>query len=234
MTLPPHTEQRLRVLVIDDEPAVRESLIRALELEGEYEVEVASDGHEGLERLSESPRDVILLDVMMPRLDGLQVCRRMRERGDRTPVLMLTAKEAVSERVAGLEAGADDYLVKPFALEELLARIRALIRRSVEDGDQPLVFSDLRLDPLSHQAWRGSRLLELTRTEYLLLELFLRNPRRVLTREMIFDRVWGYDFGPTSNALKVYISYLRRKLEENGEPRLIDTVRSVGYVLREG
>ncbi len=223
----------MRILVVDDDRAVRDSLRRSLEFNG-YQVALANDGVEALARINGLAPDALIVDVMMPRLDGIETTRALRAAGNDLPILVLTARDSVGDRVDGLDAGADDYLAKPFALEELLARIRALIRRSVEDGDQQLVFSDLRLDPLAHQAWRGSRPLELTRTEYLLLELFLRNPRRVLTREVIFDRVWGYDFGPTSNALKVYISYLRRKLEENGETRLIHTVRSVGYVLREG
>jgi two-component system response regulator MprA len=223
----------VHVLVVDDEPAVRDGLARALELEG-HEVSVAADGVEGLERVAELAPDVVVLDVMMPALDGLQACRTLRRRGDRTPVLMLTAREAVGDRVSGLEAGADDYLAKPFALEELLARIEALNRRSVGEGEESaLVFSDLRLDPVTHEARRGERILELTRTEYLLLELFLRNPRRVLTREVISDRVWRYEFGPPSNSINVYVSYLRKKTEAGGEPRLVHTIRGVGYVLRE-
>jgi two-component system response regulator MprA len=222
----------MRVLVVDDEPAVREALERILRLD-RFEVELASDGREALDRQAAVPADVVLLDVLMPRLDGLQVCRRMRETGDRTPVLMLTARDQVGDRVAGLEAGADDYLPKPFALEELLARVRALLRRSGWSGDgRPLRFEDLELDPVSHEVRRGSRLIELTRTEYLLLELFLMHPRQVLTREQIFDRVWGYDFGSSSNSLEVYVGYLRRKTEAGGEPRLLHTVRGVGYVLR--
>jgi two-component system response regulator MprA len=170
----------------------------------------------------------------MPRVDGLELCRRMRRRGDRTPVLMLTARDAVSDRVAGLDAGADDYLVKPFALEELLARVRALLRRAGPGGhDGPLRFADLVLDPLSHEVRRGERPVELTRTEFLLLDLFLRHPRQVLTRSVIFENVWGYDFGPRSNSLEVYMGYLRRKTEAGGEPRLLHTVRGVGYVLKE-
>jgi two-component system, OmpR family, response regulator MprA len=224
---------RPRVLVVDDEPPMRTALTRALELGG-FGVDLAANGDEGLSQASECGPDLIVLDVMMPRLDGIGVCRRLRERGDRTPVLMLTARDAIADRVEGLEAGADDYLVKPFALEELLARIRALLRRTgaPEDGE-PLAFADLTLDPVGCQVRRGDRELELTRTEYLLLELLLRNPGRVLTREVIFDRVWGYDFGPRSKALDVYIGYLRRKTEAGGEPRLIHTVRGFGYVLRE-
>jgi two-component system response regulator MprA len=221
------------LLVVDDEPAVRDALERALRSNG-YRVSTATDGVEGLEASAERSPDLVVLDVMMPRLDGLEACRAMRRRGDKTPVLMLTARDAVGDRVEGLDAGADDYLVKPFALEELLARIRALLRRSLpEEDERPLAFGDLRLDPPSREVRRGERRIELTRTEYLLLELFLRNPRRVLTREVIFDRVWGYDFGPTSNALEVYVGYLRRKTEAGGEPRLIHTVRGVGYVLRD-
>jgi two-component system response regulator MprA len=221
------------VLVVDDEPPMRVALSRALELGG-FEVALASNGEEGLTQVSELQPDVVVLDVMMPRLDGLDVCRTMRARGDRVPVLMLTARDAVADRVEGLEAGADDYLVKPFALDELLARIRALLRRTgVAEGEEPVAFADLSLDPVGCRVCRGDRELELTRTEYLLLELLLRNPGRVLTREIIFDRVWGYDFGPRSKALDVYIGYLRRKTEAGGEPRLIHTVRGFGYVLRE-
>ena len=223
----------MRILVVDDEPAVREALDRALRLEG-YDVELAADGRQALERHDAARPDAIVLDVLMPVLDGLEVCRLLRRSGDRTPILMLTARDSVSDRVAGLDAGADDYLVKPFALDELLARLRALLRRTTPGADeQPLVFLDLMLDPVTRIARRGDRAFALTRTEYLLLELFMRNPRRVLTREQIFDRVWGYDFGPASNSLEVYVGYLRRKLEEAGEPRLIHTARGVGYALRE-
>jgi two-component system response regulator MprA len=223
----------MRVLVVDDEPAVRQALQRALSLEG-YEVELAADGSGALERQRASSADAIVLDVLMPGIDGLEVCRRLRAARDRTPILMLTARDGVSDRVAGLDAGADDYLVKPFALEELLARLRALLRRSgAEDEGAVLRLGDLELDPVRYQARRGERELELTRTEFQLLELFLRNPRQVLTRSLIFERVWGYDFGPTSNSLEVYIGYLRRKTEAGGEPRLIHTVRGVGYVLRD-
>jgi two-component system response regulator MprA len=221
------------ILVVDDEPAVRDALERALRSDG-YRVSLAGDGEEALAKVSGQPPDLIVLDVLMPRLDGLETSRRLRRQGDRTPVLMLTARDAVGDRVEGLDAGADDYLVKPFALEELLARIRALLRRSLPNAEEePLVFEDLRLDPVAHEVHRGERRIELTRTEYLLLELFLLNPRRVLTREVIFDRVWGYDFGPTSNALEVYVGYLRRKTEAEGEPRVIHTVRGVGYVMKE-
>jgi two-component system response regulator MprA len=223
----------VRILVADDEPAVREALGRALRLEG-YDVELASDGEEMLGAVERRMPDAVVIDVLMPRLDGIAACRRLRALGDRTPVLMLTARDAVSDRVAGLDAGADDYLVKPFALEELLARLRALLRRSVNGGgDGALRFADVELDPGTREVRRGDRTIELTRTEFLLLELFLLNPRQVLTRPLIYERVWGYDFGPTSNALDVYVGYLRRKLEAGGEPRLIQTVRGVGYALRE-
>ena len=226
-------EQQARVLVVDDEPAVQTALSRALTLE-RYEVAQARDGREALERLCTDPFEAVILDVSMPHVDGLEVCRRLREGGDRTPVLMLTAREGVDDRVAGLDAGADDYLVKPFALRELLARVRALLRRAGEDDEQEqtLAFEDLRLDGLAHEAWRGERLLALTRTEFLLLEMFLRHPRQVLTRSAIFEHVWGYDFGATSNSLGVYMGYLRRKTEAEEEPRLLHTVRGVGYVLR--
>jgi two-component system response regulator MprA len=223
----------VRILVVDDEPAVRDALARALRLEG-YEVELAGDGEEGLVAVERRAPDAVLLDVLMPRLDGIAACRRLRASGDQTPVLMLTARDAVSDRVAGLDAGADDYLVKPFALEELLARLRALLRRSVNGAtDGVLRFADLELDPGTREVRRGERRIELTRTEFLLLELFLLNPRQVLTRSLIFERVWGYDFGPASNALDVYVGYLRRKLEAGGERRLVQTVRGVGYALRE-
>jgi two-component system, OmpR family, response regulator MprA len=225
----------VKILVVDDERAVRESLRRALELEG-YEIELAADGREALERLeAESHPDVLVLDVLMPGVDGLEVCRRLRRAGSRLPVLMLTARDAVENRVAGLDAGADDYVTKPFALEELLARIRALLRRTTDaDGaGEKLRFADLELDPGTREVRRGGELVELTRTEFSLLELFMRNPRQVLTRSIIFERVWGYDFGYGSNSLDVYIGYLRRKTEAGGRPRLIHTVRGVGYALRE-
>jgi two-component system response regulator MprA len=221
----------MRILVVDDERAVREALERALRLEG-YEVDLAADGQEALLALARRSVDAIVLDVLMPVTDGLETCRMLRRREDSTPVLMLTARHEVSDRVAGLDAGADDYLVKPFALEELLARLRALLRRSA-GGDGELSFSDLTLDPGTREVRRGGRTIDLTRTEFLLLELFLRNPRQVLTRDVIFDRVWGYDFGPASNSLEVYVGYLRRKTEAAGEPRLLHTVRGVGYVLKE-
>jgi len=222
----------MRVLVVDDEPAVREVLERILRVEG-FEVALAGDGREAVRRQTESPADAVLLDVLMPGLDGLEVCRRLRDTGDRTPVLMLTAREAVGDRVAGLDAGADDYLPKPFALEELMARLRALLRRAGwDDGRQTLRFADLELDPRTHDVHRAGRAIELTRTEFLLLELFLQHPRQVLSREQIFEGVWGYDFGPASNSLEVYVGYLRRKTEAAGEPRLLHTVRGFGYVLK--
>ena len=225
----------MKILVVDDERAVRESIRRALELEG-YEVELAADGEEAITRLGlESPVDVAILDVLMPGIDGLEVCRRLRARGNRVPVLMLTARAEVDSRVAGLDAGADDYLSKPFALAELLARLRALLRRAGNGGGSSdvLRFADLELEPGTREVRRAGRLIELTRTEFSLLELFLRNPRQVLTRSIIFERVWGYDFGPSSNSLDVYIGYLRRKTEDCGATRLIQTVRGVGYALRE-
>ncbi len=225
--------EQARILVVDDEPAVQNALFRALTLE-HYDVAKASDGFEALERLGSAPFEAIILDIAMPRMDGLEVCRRLREGGDSTPVLMLTARGEVDDRVAGLDVGADDYLIKPFALRELLARVRALLRRAGEgDGEeQTLAFADLRLDLRAHEAWRGERRLTLTRTEFLLLELFLRHPRQVLTRSAIFESVWGYDFGSSSNSLGVYMGYLRRKTEVGDEPRLLHTVRGVGYVLR--
>jgi two-component system, OmpR family, response regulator MprA len=223
----------VRILVVDDEPAVREAVDRALRLEG-YETELAADGGEALDALAGRAPDALVLDVLMPRVDGLEVCRRLRAAGDRTPVLVLTARDAVPDRVRGLDAGADDYLVKPFALEELLARLRALLRRAAPSAaHETLRYADVELDPQGHTVHRGRRPVELTRTEFLLLELLLRHPRQVLTRRQIFERVWGYDFGPASNSLEVYVGYLRRKLEAAGEPRLLQTVRGVGYVLRE-
>ncbi|HEX3618209.1 MAG TPA: response regulator transcription factor [Solirubrobacteraceae bacterium] len=223
-----------QILVVDDEPAVRRALERALRLD-KYDVDLAVDGEEALDRLAERPVDAVILDVMMPGVDGLEVCRRMRAAGDRTPVLMLTARDAIDDRVLGLDVGADDYLVKPFALRELQARLRALLRRTGDDGDpaETLRFADLVLDPVAHEVHRGERLVELSKTEFLLLELFMKHPRQVLTRSTIFENVWGYDFGPTSNALGVYIGYLRRKTEEGGESRLLHTVRGIGYVLRD-
>jgi two-component system, OmpR family, response regulator MprA len=221
-----------RVLVVDDEPAVRRALERALTLDN-YTVELAADGQEALDALAASPPDAVVLDIAMPGVDGLEVARRMRRAGDRTPILMLTARDAIDDRVSGLDVGADDYLVKPFALRELQARLRALLRRSGESTSDVLRFEDLVLDPVAHEVRRGDRLIDLTRTEFLLLELFLRHPRQVLTRSQIFEQVWGYDFGPTSNALGVYMGYLRRKTEAGGEPRLLHTVRGVGYILRD-
>ena len=224
----------MKVLVVDDEPPVREALERALRAEG-FDPSTAGDGIDAIRRHALEPADVILLDVLMPRLDGLEVCRRLRDVGDRTPVLMLTARDSIGDRVAGLEAGADDYLVKPFATDELIARLKALLRRTGWEGeDRVLRYADLTLDPVSYEVRRGAREIELTRTEHLLLELFLRHPRQVLTRAQIFDRVWGYDFGPASNSLEVYVGYLRRKTEAGGEPRLLHTVRGVGYVLKGG
>jgi two-component system, OmpR family, response regulator MprA len=222
-----------RVLVVDDEPAVRRALERALKMEN-YEVSLAADGEEALDSLATAPADAVILDVAMPRLDGLEVCRRLRKAGDRTPVLMLTARDAIDDRVAGLDVGADDYLVKPFALRELQARLRALLRRSGDGREgEVLRYDDLVLDPVAHEVHRAERRIDLSRTEFLLLELFMQHPRQVLTRSTIFERVWGYDFGPTSNALGVYMGYLRRKTEEGGERRLLHTVRGVGYVLRD-
>ncbi len=222
----------MRLLVVDDEASVREALALVLDLSG-FEVATAVDGREAIRKLAADSPDAMILDVLMPGIDGLEVCRRMRAVGDRTPVLMLTARTEVSERVAGLEAGADDYLAKPFAREELIARLRALLRRTGWEGDERLLrFEDLELDPGAHEVRRDGRLLELTRTEFLLLELLMRHPRQVLTRASIFDCVWGYDFGPASNSLEVYVGYLRRKTEAAGGPRLVHTVRGVGYVLR--
>ena len=221
--------------MVDDDRAVRESLRRSLSFNG-YTVELAIDGLDALTRIAEHRPDALVLDVMMPRVDGLEVCRRLRGAGDDLPILVLTARDSVSERVAGLDAGADDYLPKPFALEELLARLRALLRRSAatEPADaQTLQFADLCMDPVTRDVTRGERHMSLTRTEFALLEMLLANPRRVLTRGRILEDVWGYDFPTSGNALEVYIGYLRRKTEQDGEARLIHTVRGVGYVLRE-
>jgi two-component system response regulator MprA len=220
----------MKILVVDDERAVRESLRRALALEG-YEVDLAADGEEALESIRRAEPDALILDVLMPGIDGLEVSRRLRRGGSKVPILMLTARDAIENRVEGLDAGADDYVTKPFALEELLARMRALLRRTT-GGGEVLRFADLELDPSTRQVTRGES-IELTRTEFALLELFMLNPRQVLTRSMIFERVWGYDFGYASNSLDVYIGYLRRKTEAGGKPRLIQTVRGVGYALRE-
>jgi len=225
----------MRILVVDDDRAVRESLRRSLTFNG-YTVDLAVDGLNALEKVAESRPDAVVLDVMMPRLDGLEVCRRLRSAGDDLPILVLTARDSVSERVAGLDAGADDYLPKPFALEELLARLRALLRRAVPDPDadsEVLSFEDLTLDPVTREVTRKGRSISLTRTEFSLLEMLMSNPRRVLSRSRILEEVWGYDFPTSGNALEVYVGYLRRKTEAEGEPRLIHTVRGVGYVLRE-
>ena len=222
----------MRLLVVDDDPSVREALALLLDLNG-FDVDTAQDGREAIRTMAVASPDAVILDVLMPGIDGIEVCRRMRAVGDRTPVLMLTARTELGDRVAGLEAGADDYLAKPFAREELIARLRALLRRTGWEGDdRTLRFDDLELDPVLHEVRRGDRVLELTRTEFLLLELLMNHPRQVLTRSTIFERVWGYDFGPASNSLEVYIGYLRRKTEAKGEPRLVQTVRGVGYVLR--
>ncbi|MBW4719082.1 response regulator transcription factor [Saccharothrix obliqua] len=226
----------MRILVVDDDRAVRESLRRSLQFNG-YQVELAGDGRQALEAVVAQRPDAMVLDVMMPRLDGLEVCRRLRSTGDDLPILVLTARDAVSDRVSGLDAGADDYLPKPFALEELLARLRALLRRAAADAAEPagavLRFADLELDPGTREVRRGDRPISLTRTEFALLELFLAHPKQVLTRSRILEDVWGYDFPTSGNALEVYVGYLRRKTEAEGEPRLLHTVRGVGYVLRE-
>jgi two-component system response regulator MprA len=219
-----------RVLVVDDDPAVRTAVARALRVD--YEVDEAPDGAAALASHAATAADAIVLDLLMPEIDGLEVCRALRKRDDPVPILVVTARDAVSDRVEGLDAGADDYLVKPFAVEELRARVRALLRRSGAAASL-LAFGGVTLDPATREAYRGERRLHLTRTEFNLLELFLRNPRQVLTRSQIYERVWGYDFGATSNALWVYVGYLRRKLEEGGEPRLLHTVRGVGYAFRE-
>ncbi|QBJ97557.1 response regulator transcription factor [Rhodococcus sp. ABRD24] len=225
----------MRILVVDDDRAVRESLRRSLSFNG-YTVELAVDGLDALEKVAASRPDALVLDVMMPRVDGLEVCRRLRSTGDDLPILVLTARDSVSERVAGLDAGADDYLPKPFALEELLARLRALLRRTtsaVGDESEAMTFEDLSLDPVTREVTRGGRSISLTRTEFSLLEMLMANPRRVLSRSRILEEVWGYDFPTSGNALEVYVGYLRRKTEADGETRLIHTVRGVGYVLRE-
>jgi two-component system response regulator MprA len=221
----------MRILVVDDEPAVRQAVRRALSFEG-YDVHLAAGGQEALELVESEPVDAVVLDILMPGLDGLEVCRRLRASGNTTPVLMLTARSLVSDRVTGLDAGADDYLVKPFALQELLARLRALLRRATADHAELIEFEDLSLHVETREVRRGDRRIELTPTEFLLLELLLRHPRRVLTRQVIQERVWGYDFAATSNSLEVYVGYLRRKTEAGGESRLIHTVRGIGYVLR--
>ena len=222
-----------RILVVEDEARIASLISRTLRLEG-YQVEVAPDGETALDKAISNPPDLFVLDVMLPDIDGLEVCRQLRMAGCDEPVLMLTAKDAISDRVEGLDAGADDYLVKPFAFDELLARIRALLRRAAPpEADTPLQFADLVLDPTTRQARRGDRDIELTAKEYDVLELFMHHPRQVLTRDIIYDRIWGYDFGGESNIIEVYVRYLRAKLEAGGEPRLIYTLRGVGYVLRE-
>ena len=229
------TDSKPRVLVVDDDRAVRDSLRRSLEFNG-YEVALASDGAEGLVAIGAQHPDVVVIDVMMPRLDGIETTRALRAAGNDVPVLVLTARDAVGDRVEGLDAGADDYLTKPFALEELLARLRALLRRVVpgdESDGEVLTFADLTMDVSSRDVSRGGRPIELTRTEFTLLEMFLRRPRRVLDRSFILEEVWGYDFPTSANSLEVYVGYLRRKTEAEGEPRLIQTVRGVGYVLKE-
>jgi two-component system, OmpR family, response regulator MprA len=222
---------RERILIIEDDEAILQFLRRGLTYEG-YRVETAANGPTGLSLAREAPPEMVILDWMLPGMDGLEVCRRLRAAGD-LPILMLTAKDAVPDRVEGLDAGADDYLVKPFEFDELLARVRALLRRAKPGGPDILTFADLRLDTGTHQAYRGERSIELTAKEYELLELFMRHPRQVLTREVIYDRVWGYDFGGESNIIEVYVRYLRQKTEIDHSPRLIHTVRGVGYVLRE-
>ena len=222
----------MRILVVDDEPAVRDAVDRALRLDG-HDVALAHDGRQALDAVAAAPPDAVVLDLLMPQVDGLEVCRRLRAAGDRTPVLVLTARDAIADRVRGLDAGADDYLVKPFALAELSARLRALLRRSAGPAGDTLRHAGIELDLAGHTVHRGERLIELTRTEFLLFELLMNHPRQVLTRTQILEHVWGYDFGPSSNSLEVYVGYLRRKLESAGEPRVIHTVRGVGYVLRE-
>ncbi|HET9720476.1 MAG TPA: response regulator transcription factor [Solirubrobacteraceae bacterium] len=224
----------MKILVVDDDRGLRDVLRRSLQLSG-YDVELAQSGAEALSQLSSRNPDAVILDIGLPDIDGLEVCRLLRREGNRIPVLMLTARDAISDRIEGLDAGADDYLVKPFDVDELKARMRALMRRAASDGDggPQLAFSELRLDADRHGVVVGEQFVELTRTEYQLLELLIRNPRRVLPHSLIYDRVWGYDFGPSSNALRVYIGYLRRKLEEAGAVSEIYTVRGVGYALRE-
>jgi two-component system, OmpR family, response regulator MprA len=221
----------MRILVVDDEQAVRDAVRRALSFEG-YDVQIAAEGTEALDLLAAEQVDAVVLDILMPDVSGLDVCRRLRAAGDTTPVLLLTARGQVADRVAGLDAGADDYLAKPFALQELLARLRALLRRTSKERDV-LHFADLSLDVDAREARRGDRLIDLTPTEFRLVEVLLRHPRRVLTREALLESVWGYDFPTSSNSLDVYVGYVRRKLEAEGEPRLVHTARGVGYVLRE-
>jgi len=223
----------MRVLIVDDDRAVRDALRRALMLSG-YDIALAEDGNAAMAQVAETVPDAVLLDVGLPGMSGLEVCRALRKSGNRVPILMLTARETVADRIAGLDAGADDYLPKPFDLGELEARVRALMRRAGADGDPDVLrFAELQLDAGRHGARVGETFVELTRTEYQLLELLMLNPRRVLPHSLIYDRVWGYDFGPASNGLRVYVGYLRRKLEEAGARPLIHTIRGVGYVLRE-
>jgi two-component system response regulator MprA len=228
------TGATMKLLVVEDDRPLRDVLRRALGLAG-YEVGVAASGGVALSSITESPPDAVVLDIGLPDIDGLDVCRLLRSEGNRVPILILTARDAVSDRIDGLDAGADDYLVKPFDIDELKARLRALLRRAAAEPSDPdgLRFAELRIDPGRHGVWVGGQFVELTRTEYQLLELLMRNPRRVLPHALIYERVWGYDFGPTSNALRVYIGYLRRKLEDAGAQALIHTVRGVGYALRE-
>lgn len=227
----------MKIVVVDDEQAVRDSLRRSLSFNG-YDIAIAEDGEQALDVIEKEQPDLVILDVMMPKMDGLEVCRHLRSHGDDRPILVLTARDGVSDRVAGLDAGADDYLPKPFALEELLARARSLLRRAAAEASGPssqaeITFEDLKLNPDTRDVVRGNRTISLTRTEFALLQLLMTNPRRVLSRSTILEEVWGYDFPTSGNALEVYIGYLRRKTEQEGEPRLIHTVRGVGYVLRD-